>query len=70
MNEITEPLDAAGTWVRLQHGPATVDLCRLPGPHRPGSVIVSSDGTHYIYDHVDELALDGPEHVYVLVTEP
>jgi hypothetical protein len=70
MKLISEPLDAAGAWVRLQNGPATVDLCRLPGPHRPGSVIVSSDGTRYLYDHIDELALDGPETVYLLVTEP
>lgn len=69
MNIITEPLDASGTWVRLQHGSATVNLWRLPGPHGPGSELCSY-GTRYLYDHTDELALDGPEAVYVLVTEP
>jgi hypothetical protein len=67
MNAITESLDAAGTWVRLQNGPATVALWRLPGPHRPGSVIVSSDGTAYRFDRIDAAALDGPEAVYQLV---
>jgi hypothetical protein len=69
MNLITETLDAVDTWTRLCHGPATVALWRLPGPHRPGSVIVSSDGCRYQFSHIDRHALDGPEAVY-LVTEP
>lgn len=70
MNIFSEALDATGTWVRLCHGPATVALERMPGPHGSGSEVLVSDGTTYRFDHLDTGALDGPEAVYLLVTEP
>jgi hypothetical protein len=56
---------STGDWVRLVYLSATIGLDRWPGPHRPGSVIHTSGGGCFVFDHLDHGATGDPENVYV-----
>ena len=57
-------IDASGTWVRLVRDGATIARDRWPGPHGPGTVIHTSGGGQFVFDHLDHDAAGGPKAVY------
>ncbi len=57
--------DSTGGWVRLVYLSATIGLDRWPGPHGPGTVIHTSGGGRFVFDHHDHGAANGAEAVYI-----
>jgi hypothetical protein len=54
-----------GTWVRLVYKGAIIGVDRWPGEHRPGSVIHTSGGGDFVFDHLHPSAASDPEAVYI-----